>query len=928
MDHQISSQELWKAAIASSKTTLSLLSAFECNGNPLVGEALEPLKRLVQQEETAIKTTHTSCPSSNTALPAKPSRSQKHDQLESNWERLSEGNGISVSLKNGGNITAIAITTEAQIEAILPEIYAADFIAVDCEFLGIKNEMPLLKLIQIAVSKQKGYAIQVDLVGLEGITKHLKPLLENESVNQVGWAYRGDAMAIENYIHDIRMAPVLDLQAKLRPIAIEELSLNTAVARYAAQWEGYDDFMLIKQFRDGFSFSLNDCVWTKNPLPARALVYSIFDVVCLFALAEAVVDHPNLEQHYWPLTVTQSLKAKALDRWHRQRVIGKQPSAAVVANTVAARHTPPTKKKQGSTAAPTVFYDDSNPQFQKDLEEALKKSQKEYDNWHEDQEDIVEVDSWREELKDNPTVSHFAPEQSQTTPDVTGSGWGDEEPVQPKQWPYERPARSASKKQTQASDKKQTPKKQAQASDEKQTPKKQWGDGDLAREGSPQKQQGEENSSEQQKREDVAQKSSWGEETLPKKQPWGQEPALKKQVWGDKSLTPKKTSREGNPSRFSPKQPPKTPFQAKPDRERYSADLKNRVNGQTGKFNFVENKPEELAEAKWSQFATESEGRWKRGKDSSLSNIKSSYTPQPVTPIKKEPPNTSVNSYSLDNSLVDNWSLVDEQPRSMEMQMNQIPIRSRFTGPKLNNPYDDGFDDDDDEEEDEDIKAAPRDTPTFLDDLYLNDSPGYLSVHKIVTFEHLDLIVIPSTPFTAAITYHTIKNSPTLKAIQIYLATQDKGESYTIVLDQACMLRERKKYANTNLGYLLTSPDVKRVIWYLSYIRESVKEKLGFYIGPCIDVAHMVYADLGKEFSFHAAVVHYLKDWPDFEQYQEKKAIQDKAASKTFGYVPWDERKLRSSVLEHSAFCGLVLYKLFQSPKSLDHVDSAEFTVS
>ncbi|KAG1247612.1 hypothetical protein G6F68_014128 [Rhizopus microsporus] len=120
--------------------------------------------------------------------------------------------------------------------SIIPEIYKSQYIAIDCEFLGIKKELPVLKLLQVAVSKEKGYAIQVDLVGVQAITRHLKPVLENDDVNLIGWAYRGDAMAIECFIKDVELGSVLDLQAKLKPVAVEELSLNSAVASFATRF--------------------------------------------------------------------------------------------------------------------------------------------------------------------------------------------------------------------------------------------------------------------------------------------------------------------------------------------------------------------------------------------------------------------------------------------------------------------------------------------------------------------------------------------------------------------------------------------------------------------------------------------------------------------------------------------------------------------
>ncbi|CAO3692759.1 unnamed protein product [Rhizopus stolonifer] len=808
----------------------------------------------------------------------RPYTVQRHDAMEPNWERIDQ-NTIRVHLGNGKYITSIAVTTEAQLEAIIPEIRGSDFITMDCEFLGLKKEMPILKLIQIAVSKEKGYAIQVDLVGLEGITRHLKPVLEDDSVNQIGWAYRGDAMAIECYLKDIDMAPVLDLQAKLKPIAVEELSLSSAVDKYAKDWEGYNDFMAIKQFRDNFSFSAHDCIWTKTPLPAKALVYSIFDVVCLFALAEAVSQYPNSEQHYWPLTITHGSNPKALNRWQTQRAIGKNSSYPSAINSISppGSERPTSRKKKHFPPAPEL-YDDNDPQFQKDIQDAIKRSKQEYissigkqygasgsnshideekiglgeNNWHEEEEeqdvDIYESeDDWRKDLDDSDNAVHFTKEKKESYPIITVSSgtWGEREehPASEnnlfRSWPYERNTKNSTP--TPRNDNKPLPASQSASSSRSFSPRNTF--------------------------------------TSPKS----------------------RNIRSPNVSNSH--------FQAKPERDRYSADLKNRSSGdQSGKFSWDSHKPQEMAEESWSRFAIESETLWEKGKDADLKDISSKpviSASAPVTPQinkAKKTFNTLVNNFNVNQSESnDDWDTIDEQPRTMEMQMNQVPIRHNFSGPKVVNPYDDEFDDDDDEENDEvtkkDKSAIPEDSPTLADDIYLTEAPGYLSVHKITLFEHLNLINIPTQPYVAAITYHVIgeRRDMTIKALQIYIATEDKGDSYTVVLDQACLLKDRSKIAKTKFGYLLTHPDVKRVTWFISFVKEKVKEKLSFYIGSSTDVSFMVAADL------------------------------DKAANKSFGYAPWDEKKLRTSVLEHSAFCGLVLYKLYKCPKSIDHVDEKEF---
>ena len=112
-----------------------------------------------------------------------------------------------------------------------------------------KKALPELKLLQIGVSKEKGYAIQVDKIGPNTV-----------------------------FTSKIKLSTIL------------------------------------------FSF-LKFCL-TYTPLPPRALVYAVFDVLSVIALHESTLNHETVENHYWPYTITKTESPKTIDNWHRLRAKG------------------------------------------------------------------------------------------------------------------------------------------------------------------------------------------------------------------------------------------------------------------------------------------------------------------------------------------------------------------------------------------------------------------------------------------------------------------------------------------------------------------------------------------------------------------------------------------------------------------------------
>lgn len=388
----LTTDEIWKNVIRSVESAYCWLLTYEDKDYELINDSITTMRKLITHGKT-----YEAMKSFDSARMLKqPTTKQvsykKHHftplpisyDLEPNWQQMDE-HTIQVTLEGGEKALAIAVTTEQQLDQVIRDIYAAKCIAVDCEFLGLKKALPELKLLQIGVSKEKGYAIQVDIIGAQVIAEKLKPILEDQKLNIVGWSFRGDALAIESYINGIELAPVLDLQAKLRPVAVENLNLSNALNGYASEWVGNKEFQKAKQYGTQFIFTGKDCIWLINPLPPKALVYAVFDVLSVVALYEHTVQYPSNENYYWPLTITSTATQKSLDKWHVQRAKGINTSSNQgVVNIVSPE--PLAKSKNGkekkiilsASVIPTQDdgYDDEDVRFQRALQVALERSVK------------------------------------------------------------------------------------------------------------------------------------------------------------------------------------------------------------------------------------------------------------------------------------------------------------------------------------------------------------------------------------------------------------------------------------------------------------------------------------------------------------------------------------------------------------------------
>ncbi|KAI7887969.1 uncharacterized protein EV154DRAFT_469667 [Mucor mucedo] len=809
---------------------------------------------------------------------------------------------------------AIAVSTEQQLDQVIRDIYAASCVAVDCEFLGQKKTLPELKLLQIGVSKEKGYAIQVDMIGPQVIADKLKPILEDQNLNIVGWAFRGDALAIESYINGIELAPVLDLQAKLLPVAMENLNLGNALNKYAAEWVGNEEFQKDKQYGNQFIFTGKECIWLRDPLPPKALVYSVFDVLSVVALYEHTLDYPSNENHYWPFTVTSTSTQKSIDKWHMQRAKGINNSNVV--NVVNSKSTKVSHGKEPALSTSVITddgYNDDDERFKRAIQVALERSVK--DNLPRNKrgesstDRVISSDSLTElnyseisqELEENPynrnkNDLHFSdppPVEESTIPEIVESTWGteslDDQPF----------FGSAFKNKTiKSPDDVAAANAATTATETDKVP-------------------------------------TFSANSYKSPKPSNLSPRVPEKLLASPSAS--RSSTRKSPA-MSDRSPQNQYASCKPDKNKYTNDLKNRINvgSQTGSFTtWSPSNKNEMSSASWKSFASTSIKDWGEGKDASLGAIQTvgknetSPIPEPIpfnTTVQSNYPrggNIGDSSTGKMNEM-DNWAQDDERPDTMQMPMNQIPIRTTFSGPKVTNPNDDNDDDDDDDDDDAYIDHDNFDADGIF--LYSEDGDAELSMYIMTKPEELDMIHMPpkDQDFTATICYHFISsnNQRIIKAIQIYLST---GDSYTAMVEKTFMMKKPGTFKHTKFAQLLTDPSIKRVCWCPSFIEEEMNQLLGFTIGPCIDLMNR--ANFNREhphyFSFIGAVDYFLQDWPDKKQFDDAKADYDAIIAKKFSSTCWDREKLPDAVLTYCALQGLAAYTLYcRTVQQIDAPDS------
>lgn len=924
----LSMDTYWKNAMSVCEAAMSMLAPFENQNHTLVDAATTSLRQLLthgkeysrmKQYSAAAAAAETQRdreyqPSSFKHRPRKTIQDLGFNPRE-NWI-IKDDRTVLVRLSDDTYVTCQAITTVEELDTILPELRKASHIAIDCEFLGLKGCTPELKVLQLAVSSTLGYALAIDRIGLQAVRERLEPILsqpqqrEEEKMNgpsaiakqerlYLGWAFRGDAQAIEAAFPGIQLPYILDLQAKLRSVAVEQLKLFNAMNRYAPNWSGLEEFNKAKQLGDTFRYTGYDCVWVQNPLPPECFVYAVFDVVSLIALHEAVDHHPTIPTHFWPETIISTLAPKALERWLRARAVAAHSpsnvrssssnSLTLVETTVAMRkdkqpiRSEPAAAAASSSSTATAAaaaaggFNDNDPQFLRDMEEALRLSRQEAERQRGG--DMTSGSSKQgspssaadeegdatllEEDFDGGEEAHFATDVYDDTHNKRDGA----NPIKLGTW-------------------------------------------DTIDDDEPNEQRGSNNSS----------------------------------------------SNRGNHEQRQRQQ------QQHPGYD-YMQQISRAMNQHaSGEYSF-EPPPEQ---ASWNNLAETSVSEWKRGADVELDwtqmeqhNTEQAASTQPAETVKFH---TSVHGQQVVSWASqqqpkkiggeDNWDTADAKPTMMQMRMNPLPkfkTKHKSKGPRVIIPDDDDFSDDDDDDDDDvsttsdettDDEVAVQVEETYKDDIFLS---GQGAIHMHLIRNVAQLATLPrlddkQQSLTAAITAQahrvvTREGVPELhlKALQIYIST---GDAYTVLTDHVHALigNNREKIQSSTIGYILTSPHVRRVMWGYQFVADELQHRLGFEPGAMIDLA-VCYNDNvdqdGKPVSVWDAALEFANGsfQQDLDMFRDCKHDMEGLQQRKFSSSLWDKERVPEAALRYSAMQAWLLHYIYERTLERGHPPIKDYHV-
>ncbi|KAG2195670.1 hypothetical protein INT47_002909 [Mucor saturninus] len=280
------------------------------------------------------------------------------------------------------------------------------------------------------------------------------------------------------------------------------------------------------------------------------------------------------------------------------------------------------------------------------------------------------------------------------------------------------------------------------------------------------------------------------------------------------------------------------------------------------------------------------------------------------------------------------WSEEEAYFDTMQIPVRNLPVLAYAGGPRLINPNDDEIYSDGSGEDEETKVQSKLSTsrikdveslPSFVDSiaLYTNDQgPSELLVFYLDKPQLMNSVNLPAlgSDFVVVICYHISfsQGRTVLKGLQAYIST---GESYTMHVQNVLFGSEnsKEKFKESKFGQLLTDPKIKRVCWRPDHIQNQCKEKLGVYMGPCIDLLKRVGGDKTR---FHDAFEMYLKDWDVKPRFEEAKGEYEASLTSKLNKLKplgWDLLKLPQAVLNFSALHGLATYTLYQ--KSLKNVE-------
>lgn len=928
MTSSLTGKAYWDSTIRICEAALSMLAPFEHQDYYLADGAVESLNLLVRHGRSLEN--------------LKNYKQQHHierQQRKSRWNNRSaiqpsshwlirSDHEVEIRLPgNAPSISAKAITTISELKAIIPEIYNTRCFSIDCEFLALKNNQPRLKVLQIAVSKTVGYAILVDFFNIAEISDVLGGVLQDETILRLGWAVRADAQSIEQTLPNISLGRILDLQTLVYQDAVETMKLANAVTKYAPHWEGLGEFAYAKDLSNSFSFSGSDCIWEQNPLPSHALVYAVFDVVSLFALHEQLGHLVVKEDTYWPENVTSKLTGKALLKWYQNRVYVPETRSAMAEEDVISLNDERFSSSPFTNSTTNSSTSDLSPKQKEKAKKPYSTTKPDYGTLSDDDPaymadlERAKLMSLQDHILKNDPHSFGSSSSSRSEsapfsgpPNSTHTLQPSRHVVMDEECTFDTMDNISVDSADIDGDNEDI--KFAKHVDNDRSAKLQF--------------------------EEMA-PDSWGEVDT------ARSPA---NAW-QSSFEPR-TNTANNDRRVNMDTKPIPRTVASPP----AATASNWSNVGTVAYSdrttgsFVNAAPTH-DQAGWQQFVKESQSGWQQGADSfmddydkkathfdnthgNISDTNSIPSPPPA-PAQTRKFNTTVAPTVVNHwSGGDGWDTDEAQPDTMTMALPGFKARKTF-GPKVVNVYDSGDDITDDDYDDTHDNAtedsaddshkddasssdnrtawtsSKRNMDTLRDIYYMDDGKA-INMHAIYRAEQLDTpVVAPTGPLTVSISIHchTASSVRSLipKGLTIYTSADD---AYSIALDRICAFTNPESLRDSTIGYFLTSPGVRRICFRYSVIRAVLEEKLGFKLGPVVDLNDRLRPD-EQRWRLPEVMGKYLGYWKGLDQYREARAdveSKEHALVRKFSGSTWDKEKLLDVTLIFSAAQGAMLHEL------------------
>ncbi|KAI9323474.1 hypothetical protein BX666DRAFT_1887197 [Dichotomocladium elegans] len=893
----IAMQDYWKSTIGVCEAALSLLRPLEHQNYVLVDAVTKPLRQLIGKgRDLALMKAY--IPPELPAAPQQPwsNKARKTITLDfdprEHWD-IVDTTTVYARLSNSSRIACKAVATIKQLDEVVEILNKSKCIAIDCEFLGLKNSPPELKVLQLAVSCELGFAILVDQVGLQICHDRLAPILESTDHLLIGWAFRSDAQAIEHAFPGIRLSRVVDLQEKLKAVAVEQLNLGTAMTRYAKDWPGLEEFSRAKQLGDTFHYLGNDCVWLRYPLPPEALVYAVFDVVSLIALHERTKQYPTAPQHYWPQTLISSLGPKALERWYRNRIThipGNRESITLIDSPGKKGKKPGVVGTSASAAVPPPQFEDDDPRYLADMEEAIRRSKLDVTAKPSGEDRTVHQYDVGSTTASSPSAPASEAEATSTSTSIAPAAIAHlnmdllnvkRKIMTTETVDYEFQSNTATNDLTFADD----------------------------------------------IHDDKIKKTNHAK--IPEGT-WDAPPSEHKE-W---DIVDAETAVDTSVPE------PDTPGSSRHPLRNADRLMREHAGGE---FAYV-HEPEVQ---NWNTLAKKSQMSWAKGTDMDIDweNVESksqegdhsTFRPPPVPHMEPKKFHTSIHERRLGDwerpkHGEDNWNKEEARPTAMNMPLKGIPkIKYKAKGPKVVVPFDDGLESDesstDEESDDDSTSKSDRETrtppveDTYRDDMYL-DGGASIHVHLIKDASQLSTIPMPSRDeqLTAAVTFHVHmvydrEGVPrfSLKVVQMYLST---GDSYSILVNR--VYRRDNNIENSAIGYILTSPNVRRITWGYHFVAHLVEEAFGFQSGPMIDLGVWMNDHSTQNMSFADAIHQEVKVEEDKQLYLQYLKNTENLQTSKFSSSIWDQERPSEKAIHFSALQGYMLSEVFLSVNAKD----------